>query len=278
MRRPGDENFEDIYDVVPFLEFLWPLGVDDIDDRRFAFNGMTPRVFKHHRFLSACCNEWKNGKFVCTFRNPKDAIISLFQMCRTSGYTSAASPEDFVEESGLLNETWGWGANIFKYYVDQWRCRDCSNVVLLCFEDLCEEINSDTSANTTSPSQMTMLRDFAGIVEAGSSTTSHDEAEYWRTIRYACSRENMLRVSQKFDESVTYARMRKLGRWTSPFRSAARVTDGSHHRRPSMLSQELSRKLDEMWKATMGKEFGIEDYDVFRGLLKDYCAGYFRVS
>ena len=78
LRRPGDNSYEDIYDVVPFLEFLWPLGKDSCEDEHASFNQLRPRIFKHHRFLSAC---YRTGKYVCTFRDPALALRSLFNMC-----------------------------------------------------------------------------------------------------------------------------------------------------------------------------------------------------
>ena len=64
IRRPGDSSYEDIYEVCPFLEFLWPLGVDDAENQKsLRFNTFKPRIFKHHKYLSAC---YQGGKYVCT--------------------------------------------------------------------------------------------------------------------------------------------------------------------------------------------------------------------
>ena len=243
LRRPGDNSFEDIYDVVPFLEFVWPLGMDSCEDPSASFNHLCPRVFKHHRFLSAC---YPTGKYVCTFREPALALRSLFNMCLDNGLTTMATLDDFVEEFGVLEEDWGWGGNIFRYYVEQWRCRTCDNVLLVSYEDL--------SCKATFHAQAVMLARFMGV-QCGDDT---DDGALEMVAR-SCSREWMLKNKHKFDESVTYARMREQGRWVSPFQPAARVTDGRHHTKYK-VSDALKEKLQRMWDETLGKEFGLKDY------------------
>jgi hypothetical protein len=243
LRRPGDNSYEDMYDVVPFLEFVWPLGMDSCEDVNASFNQLRPRVFKHHRFLSAC---YPQGKYVCTFREPALALRSLFNMCLDNGITRATVLDDFVEEFGVLEKDWGWGANIFQYFAEQWRCRACDNVLLVSYEDLCCKRSFHAQAD--------MLSRFMGVEYGG------DVPE---RVAQACSREWMLENKQKFDESVTYARMRERGRWVSPFQPAARVTDGSHHAEHP-VSDALKEKLQRMWDATLGKEFGLKDYGELR--------------
>lgn len=242
IRCPGDESFEDIYDVCPFTEFLWPLGVDDVEDSSLSFNAFSPRVFKHHKYLSAC---YDSGKYVCTFRDPKATICSLYQMCVGSGYTKATSVDEFVEEAGILDVKWGWGANIFRYYVDQWRCRHCTNVLLIAYEDLI----------VNKRSHIDMLARFMGL-------TIETDADRDTIVRMS-SRDYMIRNVRKYNESVTYARINALGRWRSPFRAASRVTSGKHHSRHH-ISKKLLNKLNRMWNETMTKQFGLQDYDALR--------------
>jgi len=168
-------------------------------------------------------------------------------MCVVSGYTKAKTVDEFVEDSKLLDEKWGWGANIFQYYVEQWKCRNCPNVLLLCFEDLVSDLQNHTY----------LLARFMRISIKNQSDMSK--------ILSCCSREYMLKHHSKFDESVTYDRMRRLGRWESPFRPSSRVTSGDHHKSPrNQISNKLRRKLKECWNRTMRKEFGFENYDDLR--------------
>ena len=244
IRRPGDASYEDIYDVCPFLEFLWPLGVDDAENESLRFNSLKPRIFKHHKYLSAC---YEGGKYVCTFRDPESAITSLYNMCIVSGYTQARNVDEFVKDSNILDNKWGWGANIFQYYVEQWKCRNCSNVLLLCFEDLTSDLRS----------HVYLLARFMNV----STLTEHDVNKILR----CCSRKYMMDHSSKFDESVTYDRMKRLGRWASPFRPSSRVTSGEHHKsQRKQISDELRAKLKACWNRTMRKEFGFENYNALR--------------
>lgn len=251
LRCPGDNTFHDIYDVVPFLEFLWPLGVDDPNNVHLSFNDprLKPRVFKHHRFLSAC---YSTGKYVCTFRDPERTFVSLYNMCLENGITNAIALDQFVEEFGLLNSDWGWGANIFQYYSEQYRCRQCENVLLLCYEDIaCRE---------TFHAQALLLHKFMGLKN---DAVSCENGPSFQAISKACSKAWMLQNKHKFDESITYDNMRKMGRWISPFRPAARVTSGAHHAKVT-VSASLRRKLKQMWNATLLNEFGLHDYEELR--------------
>ena len=60
--------------------------------------------------------------------------------------------------------------------------------------------------------------------------------------------------------------MKAVGRWESPFRPAARVTDGSHHRKHA-VSAALRARLERMWAETLGREFGLKDYAELRARL-----------
>ena len=248
LRCPGDNSYADVYDVVPFLEFLWPLGVDDPDDPALRFNTLQPRVFKHHRFLSAC---YRTGRYVCTFREPSRALLSLYNMCLDNGITQAHDLDAFVGEFGVLENDWGWGRNIFAYYAEQWRCRDCDNVLLVCFEDL---------VGGGFREEAERLAQFMGVANPELSDSILDDVER------ACSRAFMLEHASKFDESVTYARMKAVGRWESPFRPAARVTDGSHHGKHA-VSAALRARLEKMWSETLGREFGVSNYAELRARL-----------
>ena len=171
-------------------------------------------------------------------------------MCVVSGYTNAKNVDEFVRDSNLLDDQWGWGANIFQYYVEQWKCRNCTNVLLLCFEDLVSDLRS----------HVYLLARFMNV-------SSPKERDLSKILR-CCSRKYMIDHCSKFDESVTYDRMKRLGRWASPFRPSSRVTSGEHHK-SNHVSNELRSKLQECWNRTMRKEFGFENYDALRRAIEE---------
>lgn len=256
LRSPGDDSFTDMYDVVPFLEFLWPLGIDNPDESDHSFNKLHPRVFKHHKFLSACFDD---GKYVTIFRDPRSSLVSLFNMCLSNGHAQEGSTiEDFAETIGFFADNALWGANIWSYYAEQWRCRHCNNVLLLCFEDLVTNLESQAS----------LLAAFMGVSICIPSNA-------FNQVKVMCSRQFMLENAHKYDESITYSRIRAVGRWDVPHTAASRVTSGKHHGK-HVVSNELAKKLDAKWKSTIGKAFGFDDYPALRNALCNFQSSKYR--
>ncbi len=71
LRTDGDMDFEDIYDVVPWIDMKYLLGIDLDADQRAE-----PRAFKSHRPWTEIP---KGCRYIVSFRNPKDAVVSHFR-------------------------------------------------------------------------------------------------------------------------------------------------------------------------------------------------------
>lgn len=139
LRSGGDPGFEEIDDVVPWLERQRPgrgwrevlAGFEGIPD---------PRVFKTH-----CTWEQTPGRdtarLVLTFRDPRDCCVSFYhhlmdmseQTLEASGHRRPGSLDEHVD-AWLAFGAW------FRNVASWWPRRDRENVLLMRYEDLREDL------------------------------------------------------------------------------------------------------------------------------------------
>jgi hypothetical protein len=135
LRSGGDEHFDYIDDVVPWLEFPRPaLTPQQIQQRYEAI--ANPRVFKTH-----CTFEQTPGvdtaKIILTFRDPRDCCISFYHHIMDMTDEAKAQhlrhiPKDLDEHV----ENWLNAASWYRNVSSWWPHHDKDNVLLLRYEDL----------------------------------------------------------------------------------------------------------------------------------------------
>lgn len=99
LRTGGDENFDDIYNVVPLLppNFIKPCRNLDIDQVA------VPRVFKTHCLYEAIPKVDGATRFVVTVRDPHDAQLSFVKfMWRYLGYDKDMDSEEYMKTATAL--------------------------------------------------------------------------------------------------------------------------------------------------------------------------------
>ena len=228
LRTSGDEhqqNFQDIYQVVPWDQLAWDLG-QNLDEEQVAF----PRLFKSHLRLASIN---RGAKYIALVRRPEDVLQSWWRFLREKDVPALRSYSclsEFVFDKDFVAENMRFGASLWEYYIEFYLCRDLSEVLVLCFEDLQD--------------------DLAGHLELISSFLGCPVTDAARQqVLQLCSREAMAALSRKFDETWTYEELTRLGR--SPdaaesFRPASRVH----------LEKTASPDLDEAAKCFLQKKWG----------------------
>src|SRR5262245_28092604 len=129
LKTEGNLDFDDISRVVPWLETAHKLGLD-----LYAPQGGGFRAFKSH--LS-----WedipKGGRYIVSFRDPKDALVSLYYFF--DGWMWEAGTVSLVEftRSELVGAFYlaNRGPGSYWYHLlSWWEQRHNQSVLLLCYE------------------------------------------------------------------------------------------------------------------------------------------------
>lgn len=172
-------DFQDIYQVVPWDQLAWDLG-QDLEAEQVAH----PRLFKSHLRLASI---HRGAKYLCIVRRPEDVVRSWWHFLREKDVPALRVYEtvsEFVFDKDFVAENMRFGASLWEYYVEFYRCLDLPQVLVLCFEDL----QSDLAAH------LDLLSDFLGCSRLSSEARDR--------VLQQCSREGMVINSSKFDESL----------------------------------------------------------------------------
>lgn len=232
LRTGGDMDFDDIYEVVPFIDIASEMGIDLAGPQKAE-----PRVFKSH------C-DWddvpKGCRYVVAFRDPQDAVVSFYYFMTGWLIEPGAIPlDEFAEyrasawEEGAEYSYWG--------HMASWlRQRENPDVLLVTFED--------------------MKRDLRGVVERVAGFIGVDDDISIETAVEHSSFEFMSTHREPFSEPWTRRHTARL--FGIPVESeASKVRRGTVGQNRLELSSETRRRLDAIWDQTIGDEFGLTSYE-----------------
>ena len=230
LRTGGDMDFEDIYDVVPWIDVARELGHDLDGDQRAE-----PRAFKSH------CS-WdevpKGCRYIVSFRDPKDVALSMYRFMEGWWFEPGTIPiDEFVERRSFDRET---GPDYWHHLGSWLSQRDNPDVLLITYEEMKDDLRGIIEA----------IADFIGI-EA-------DQARLDIATRQS-SYEFMSRNKGPFAEPLIRARSEDVAD-LPPGSDAAKVRTGSvgdhrHDLPPAMLA-----RFDEIWANTIEAEYGYSTY------------------
>jgi Sulfotransferase domain len=120
LRTGGDMDFDDISRVVPWIETAGIVGLD-LDAAQRA----EPRGFKSHLAYDAIP---KGAKYVVSFRDPKDALVSMYRFMEGWFFEPGAlSIADFAPH-------WMQGDSYWKHLIGWWAAREDPNVLVFTYE------------------------------------------------------------------------------------------------------------------------------------------------
>lgn len=135
VRTQGLTDFQDIYQVSPWDQLAWDLG-QDLGDEPVS----QPRLFKSHLRLASIN---RGAKYICLVRRPEDVFRSWWRFLRDKDVPplqTYKSISEFVFDKDYVAEGMRFGASLWEYYVEFYKCIDLPEVLVLCYEDLQESV------------------------------------------------------------------------------------------------------------------------------------------
>jgi hypothetical protein len=238
LRTRGDIDFDDISRVVPWIETAEVLGLDLAASQRAE-----PRGFKSHLPYEAVP---KGGKYVISFRDPKDVVVSLYRFME--GWflePGAVSLETFARD---LLQRWDGGADYWGHLLSWWRVRDEPNVLLFTYEQM-----SDDPVGT-----VRSLAAFCGIPL---------DDDLLALALERTSLDYMLSHKDRFDDRL----MREASEQRCnlpPGSDSAKVRRGKVGGHREELPAELGEALDAAWRSRVTPETGFADYAAFEAAVR----------
>ncbi|MEI7932003.1 MAG: sulfotransferase domain-containing protein, partial [Alphaproteobacteria bacterium] len=124
LRTRGDMDFEDISVVVPWIETAVALGIDIEGPQRGS-----PRGFKSHLAFDRLP---KGARYVVSFREPKDALVSMYKFMEGWLAEPGAIPIKDLAMFWQFNP--GQKNDYWRHLLSWWGQRDNPDVLVLSYE------------------------------------------------------------------------------------------------------------------------------------------------
>ena len=239
LRTRGSMDFEEISNVVPWIELAYDLGIN-LDANQTA----KPRVYKSHF-------SWyevpKGGRYIVSFRNPVNVFISVYRFFE--GFFFEPGTIDLDTFFQWRNPPAEMGKRGYWHHLTSWwEQRHNPDVLLLCYED--------------------MLIDLPGTVQriAAFMNIPLDD-ELFDIVTRQASREFMLEHKEQFSEAP-FRRLIAQQTGLPVEGNAYKVTPGARDDPKYRLSESHKQVLDEIWQAQITSRFGLTDYAALRSALQ----------
>lgn len=234
LRTRGDMDFADISEVTPWIEVAGICGQNTDDAQRAA-----PRGFKSHLPFDAIP---KGAKYVVSFRDPRDAMVSLYNFFDGWFLEPGAVTFDDFAQSRLSRP----GPDYWHHLLTWWEQRDNPDVLLLTYEGM-----------TADPE--TTIRRLAGF-----SGIALDDGLLALTLRNS-SREFMLQHQSRFEDPIL-RRLSEIRCNLPPGSDSAKVRPKVAGA-PSLMSTALEARLERIWQERVTPATGLADYAALRAAL-----------
>lgn len=234
LKSGGAMDFDEICEVVPWLETALDLGIDVTAPQAGGF-----RAFKSHRTAEAI---QRGGRYLVCLRHPEDVLVSFYRFFEGWMFEPGSidldtfAVEFFLQGSGsgrYWDHLGGW-----------WMRRDDPHTLLLCFEDL----HTDLGASVDH------IAAFLGIPlpPALRETVVAQSTFAFMSAHAARFDDHLLRDARDAACGLpTGASGGKIGR--------GKVGEGA-----AVLSDAVRRQLAERWAAEVTPVTGCEDYPALR--------------
>ncbi len=216
LRTGGDMDFDDIYEVVPFIDLAPDMGID--------LNGpqkAEPRLFKSHFGWDQVP---KGCRYIVSFRDPQDAVVSFYYFMTGWLIEPGAIPlEEFVQYRALDREH---GQDYWDHMASWLRQRDNPDVLLLTFEEMKQDLRRVVEK----------VANFIGVEDEKSIATAveHSTFEFMSTPQWA--------ILGSVDATSYGRALRDSGRQRrhqSPTGSGRPEPSGALPRNPPTVRQDL---------------------------------------
>jgi hypothetical protein len=230
LRTRGDMDFDDISRVVPWIETATGCGID-VEGKQRA----EPRGFKSHLAYDAIP---KGAKYVVSFRDPKDALVSMFHFMEGWMLEPGSVPVDQFVRASISQR--GNGRDYWHHLLTWWEQRDNPNVLMFCYEHM----------NANPEAHIRRLAEFCGIPLDG---------DLLKLTLERTSQPFMMKHKDRFDDFLMRSLSERAG-GLPPGSDSAKVREGKVGKNKRELSPDLAAEIDAIWRETVTPKTGFADY------------------
>jgi hypothetical protein len=232
LRSRGSMDFEEITEVVPWLEIAHDMG---IDPERQAWE---PRVLKTH------C-PWhgipRGGRYIYVIRDPGDVLISFYHFFENWMFEpGAVSLDTFTREFFITGSRSG---RYWEHLRSWWPRLGADDTLMVCYEDMKHDLGAVVER----------VARFLGL--------SHDPALLDIATRQASFAFMHAHERQFDDHLLRQARDAICG---LPAGQTSKIRAGRVGDQARELSSELAGLLDEIWRDEIAAPLGLPSYAALR--------------
>jgi len=239
IRTKGDENFSDIYDVVPFLPTYNQKLNFDPDADQVA----NPRVFKSHMLYENIPKLDGVTRFVVTTRHPYDTKLSMMKFIwRFAGVDRDMNATEYEKVFG------NWRVGDFAKFINSWwPHRNDPNVLIIPYEYLKEDLGS-------------CIQKISNFI-CGKPL---DEADFLKVLHFS-SFEYMSQHREKFAYESMAKQLSQSANieYLPVVGGMVRLDGGQVGQGKKLLDQSIRQQVDKDWKEIVEKQLGFKNYDEF---------------
>ena len=240
LRTRGDMDFENLMQVMPWLELAHWLGLDLYAPQPGDF-----QTFKSHLNYHQIP---KGGRYIVSFRDPKDALVSFYNFLNGHNWQKdAVSLSEFAKAIYLVYQGDRWERSYWGHLHSWWEQRHNPQVLLLCYENMKADL----------PGTIRTISQFLNI--------ELDQALLALVVEQT-SLEYMLAHKAKFTETMVETAMAKIG-FTPRSNRLVKVKTGRVGDHRTELPAEIGAEMDAIWHKTIEARTGLASYQALRAAL-----------
>jgi len=231
LRTRGSMDFDEITQVVPWIEMAFDMGIDIQ-----APQAADPQAFKTHRTLNEAP---QGGKYIIVVRDPKDALLSHYHF-----FNGWIFEKDSISIESFAREFYMPRRAYWNHIAAFWEQRTNDNILALCYEGIKSNL----------PETVEKVAQFIGV----------ELDEELKEIVVAQSDIQFMREHhRKFDDHlVREARYEALGLPLAEHTS--KVRNGQVGESKDGVPDEVKREMDAVWENEITPKLGLRSYDDLR--------------
>jgi hypothetical protein len=240
LRTRGDMNFDDVSQVIPFVEMAHYVGLDLAAPQPGGF-----RAFKSHLSWTRIP---KGGRYIVSFRDPKDALVSYYNF--VNGYywqTNSVSITEFARAFYLNHQDDHWDRSYWGHLVSWWEQRHHPTVLSLSYEGMKADL----------PATVETIAHFLGIAL---------DPELLSLVLRQASLAFMLAHESKFSDPLYQEVTAKQG-YYPPSDTLVKVKNGRVGDHRTELPAEIGAEMDAIWQEAVEPKTGLSSYQALRAAL-----------
>ncbi len=230
LRSGGSIDFDEILQVIPWIELAYDMGVD-ID----AAQGVCPRAYKSHL-------PWemvpKGGRYIVVFRDPMDSLTSMHRFL--DGWMFEKGSISLADYAGVvLDRSLGW----WEHAVSWWRQRHSSDILMVTFDKMKDDLD-------------VVVNQVADFMDKNIASDVRQLASRQASFDF------MKRFERKFDDHLLRARRNDACGLPSGG-AVTKVSNGRSGDGIANLPRNIVEAFTRRWDETMLSEFGFKSYSDF---------------